>query len=141
MIRAKLREKFGKSETEPSSEGGEEQTPTEIPDETPADIQQDDEDETTSVRHRREYLLPNFWQIKCISLIRNMMIERGLEGSFSLTMYRILFTRAWNVDVAEGDEPVELSISFTFSIKQIPSLILRSVIPLICSKRASVKER
>jgi hypothetical protein len=34
------------------------------------------------------------------------MIERGLEGSFSLTMYRILLTNSWNVDVAEGDEQV-----------------------------------
>jgi hypothetical protein len=48
MIRAKLREKFGKSETEATTEGGE-PTPTEIPDETAADIQQDDEDESTSV--------------------------------------------------------------------------------------------
>lgn len=35
-----------------------------------------------------------------------MMIENGLDGGFSLTMYRIVMTQSWSVTVAAGDEQV-----------------------------------
>ncbi len=34
------------------------------------------------------------------------MIDRGLEGSFSLTIYRLVLTQAWSVDVGAGEEKV-----------------------------------
>lgn len=47
MIRAKLKEKFGKNET--TTNEHEEPSPDSIPDETSEEIQQEDEDEGTSV--------------------------------------------------------------------------------------------
>mmetsp|Transcript_15664 Transcript_15664/g.16407 ORF Transcript_15664/g.16407 Transcript_15664/m.16407 type:complete len:177 (+) Transcript_15664:92-622(+) len=90
MIRGKLKERFGKTEETKSTDSAEEQQT--IPDETTEEINQEEQDETTS--------------IKSINLIRNMMIENGLDGGFSLTMYRIVMTQSWSVTVAAGDEQI-----------------------------------
>lgn len=34
------------------------------------------------------------------------MIENGLDGGFSLTIYRIIMTQSWSVDVAANEEQV-----------------------------------
>ncbi len=48
-----------------------------------------------------------------------MMIDRGLEGSFSLTIYRLVLTQAWSVDVGAGEEKVtDTSYLFQDSVSQ-----------------------
>ena len=34
------------------------------------------------------------------------MIENGLDGGFSLTVYRLVLTQAWSVTIAAGDQQV-----------------------------------
>lgn len=48
-----------------------------------------------------------------------MMIENGLDGGFSLTMYRIVMTQAWSVTVAAGDEPVSQFQLFYYVLEKI----------------------
>lgn len=91
MIRGKLKEKFGKSETSDATKVGETGDATDIGEvPTPEEEAEENENETLS--------------IKIVNMFRNEFITRGLEGSVSLTRYGLLLGHNWNVDVAKGEE-------------------------------------
>jgi hypothetical protein len=96
MIRAKLKEKFGK---------GEESTNATVEnDELGSEDNEDTENEAIT--------------IKILNMIRNEFISRGFEGGISLTRYGVIVGQSWSVDVAK-DEAQVLHTNNTLPIRLI----------------------